>query len=260
MKLYSFSIKIIWFSSYCLFLSACTVLTTTTPPNPINEPGQLVLAAPDISHVVQFGDTLYAIARRYGKNPTDIAVDNRLNAPYNLTPGQALRIRAATSVAVNPPTSPGPLSQQPTKQIDHDYRNQPQVVNPNASTDKQCAPPVAWQWPAQGQVTNTISQIGNRGLLIYGYVGQTVRAAGSGQVIYSGPGQPGYPNLLIIKHNNAFISVYARNRKRLVNEGGRVIAGQAIAEMDDDANGRGVLHFEIRCQGKAMEAWNYLKN
>lgn len=260
MKLSPFSTKIIWFSSYCLFLSACTVLTTATPPDPVNEPNQRALAAPEISHIVQFGDTLYAIARRYGKNPTDIAADNRLTAPYNLTPGQVLRIRAATPVAVSPPTAPGPLSQKPTKQLSGNYPKQPIVVNPNASADKQCAPPVEWQWPAQGEVMNTISQIGNRGLLIYGFVGQTVRAAGNGRVIYSGPGQPGYPNLLIIKHNNAFISVYAKNRKRLVSEGTQVIAGQAIAEMDDDTSGRGVLHFEIRCQGKAMEASNYLRN
>lgn len=237
----------------CLLLSACTVVQ---PPPAESTPNDIhTLGVADTSHVVQSGDTLYAIARRYSKNPQEIAADNALTPPYSLTVGQLLRIRNVAT-PVNPATPPGPLSQQPTKQVRPDYREQPQVVKP--TTDKQCSPAVTWQWPAQGKVADTISSIGHRGLLIHGFVGQTVRAAASGQVIYSGTGQPGYPNLIIIKHNNAFISVYAQNRKQLVSESARVIAGQAIAEMGDDNSGQGILQFEIRCHGKAMDAWGYL--
>ncbi|OQW88245.1 MAG: hypothetical protein BWK78_08530 [Thiotrichaceae bacterium IS1] len=83
-------------------------------------------------------------------------------------------------------------------------------------------------------------------------------AAASGRVTYSGSSYDGYPNAIVIQHNDAFSSLYAFNRKRQVQESAYVTGGQTIAEMGTDVSGRAVLHFEIRCHGKALDPLSYL--
>jgi lipoprotein NlpD len=98
----------------------------------------------------------------------------------------------------------------------------------------------------------------NQGINIAGKNGQDVRAAADGVVVYSGAGLIGYGELLIIKHNNEWISAYAHNQKRLVAEGTRVKAGQLIAEMGQTGTIRSMLHFEIRRNGKPVDPLLYL--
>ena len=119
---------------------------------------------------------------------------------------------------------------------------------------------MAWRWPADGQVTAgyVAGDPMRQGIDIGGQSGAPVRAAADGTVVYSGNGLIGYGELIIVKHNPAFLSAYGHNRKRLVQEGDRVKAGQTIAEMGSSAANRDELHFEIRRNGKPSNPLDYL--
>src|SRR5690606_14165108 len=126
------------------------------------------------------------------------------------------------------------------------------------------APPakssVDWRWPTEGQV---LSRFANgdptrQGVDIAGRSGQAVRAAGDGVVVYSGSGLVGYGELVIVKHDEQWLSAYGHNRSRQVNEGAKVKAGQQIAEMGSTGPARDMLHFEIRYDGKPVDPLQYL--
>ncbi|HZV37269.1 MAG TPA: peptidoglycan DD-metalloendopeptidase family protein, partial [Pseudoxanthomonas sp.] len=117
-----------------------------------------------------------------------------------------------------------------------------------------------WRWPADGTVAGTYAA-GNatrQGIDIAGKEGQPVRAAADGVVVYSGAGLVGYGELVIIKHSESWLSAYGHNRRRLVNEGQNVKAGQQIAEMGHSGASRDMLHFEIRYNGKPLDPQEYL--
>jgi lipoprotein NlpD len=120
---------------------------------------------------------------------------------------------------------------------------------------------ITWQWPASGKVVGGFEAGGGgdgAGLNITGSMGDPVRAAASGTVVYSGNGLIGYGELIIIKHNDTFLSAYGHNSKRLVKEGDRVSAGQEIALMGASGAPRVELHFEIRKDGKPVDPLGYL--
>ena len=119
---------------------------------------------------------------------------------------------------------------------------------------------VSWRWPADGAVIGRFAagDATKQGVDIAGSSGQPVRAAGDGVVVYSGGGLVGYGELIIVKHNDAWLSAYGHNRTRLVNEGQNVKAGQQIAEMGRSGASRDMLHFEIRYNGKPVDPQLYL--
>ncbi|MGC3964634.1 MAG: peptidoglycan DD-metalloendopeptidase family protein [Rhodocyclaceae bacterium] len=117
---------------------------------------------------------------------------------------------------------------------------------------------VEWMWPATGKVIATFNDTTNKGVDIAGSAGQPVMAAGAGTVLYVGSSLRGYGNLVIIRHNNAFLSAYAHNKEILVKEGQAVQKGQKIASMGDSDADRVMLHFEIRRQGKPVDPTKYL--
>lgn len=117
---------------------------------------------------------------------------------------------------------------------------------------------VGWIWPSSGKVLSAYSESGNRGLDIGGKAGDPVFAAGEGKVVYAGNGLRGYGQLVIVKHNNTFLSAYAHNQKILVKEGQQVGKGQKIAEMGNTDSDVVKLHFEIRRQGKPIDPLTYL--
>jgi lipoprotein NlpD len=118
---------------------------------------------------------------------------------------------------------------------------------------------VQWVWPASGKLIHGFNQGPNpKGVAIGGAAGQAVIASASGKVVYSGSGLRGYGKLIIIKHNNEYLSVYAHNRQLLVREGERVARGQRIAEMGNSDSDRTELHFEIRRFGKPVDPLKYL--
>jgi len=116
-----------------------------------------------------------------------------------------------------------------------------------------------WMWPTQGKIIKGFSESGSaRGIDIAGTMGQPVVAAGPGKVIYSGSDLRGYGKLVIIKHDNTFLSVYAHNSNILVKEGQQITKGQKIAEMGNTDTDQVKLHFEIRQQGKSVDPMKYL--
>ena len=112
---------------------------------------------------------------------------------------------------------------------------------------------VRFSWPVGGRVVQPFDGVSNKGLLLSGKVGDAVLAAADGRVIFSGQGPRGYGNLIIIKHSNEMLSVYAHNRSLAVKEGQQVTRGQKIAELGDAGNGQPALHFEVRQGGKPVD-------
>ena len=118
---------------------------------------------------------------------------------------------------------------------------------------------IDWAWPASGKVIAGFSETANlKGIDIAGKSGQPVVASGPGKVVYAGTGLRGYGKLIIIKHNNTFLSAYAHNREILVKEGQQVTRGQKIAEMGDSDADQVMLHFEIRRFGKPVDPAKFL--
>ncbi len=201
--------------------------------------------------VVQRGQSVYRIATENGLTALDLALWNDIPPPYIIHPGQRLRLypggQRSVVAASAPPRragSPVPRSAAPV--------NTP-VVAPSAST-------LGWRWPADGGVVETFAggDPTRQGIDIAGKGGQPVRAAADGVVVYSGSGLVGYGELVIVKHNEQWLSAYGHNRARLVNEGQRVQAGQQIAEMGRSGASRDMLHFEIRYNGKPVDPQQYL--
>jgi lipoprotein NlpD len=122
--------------------------------------------------------------------------------------------------------------------------------------------PAGWAWPTKGTLISRYSSNGslNKGIDIGGDLGQPVLAASGGTVVYAGNGLRGYGELIIIKHNETYVSAYGHNRRLLVREGQQVKVGQTIAEMGSTGTDRVKLHFEIRRQGKPVDPLQYLPN
>ena len=186
-----------------------------------------------------------------------------LKLPYS---EQALAQMQQSNAAVPPPMTASPPA--------------PPIVVPPPAATSTTAPPVSppaagrvesarvpeidgggidWAWPASGKVIAGFSETANlKGIDIAGKSGQPVVASGPGKVVYAGTGLRGYGKLIIIKHNNTFLSAYAHNREILVKEGQQVTRGQKIAEMGDSDADQVMLHFEIRRFGKPVDPAKFL--
>lgn len=204
---------------------------------------------------VQRGDTMYRIAVNNGISPMDLALWNNIAAPYTIYPGQTLRLypgggTSRPSTASTRPATPASSTSRPTQA--------PTPVAPPAGVPANSG--FAWRWPADGQLVGRFVQgdASKQGIDIAGTAGQPVRAAADGVVVYSGSGLVGYGELIIIKHSETWLSAYGHNRKRLVNEGQAVKAGQQVAEMGRSGTSRDMLHFEIRYNGRPVDPLVYL--
>ncbi len=192
---------------------------------------------------VRGGDTLQEIAFRYRLDVRDLARWNRISDPDRIFVGQVLSLVPSKSSAGK--TAAGAPKNDRTVP-----RAAPARTTP--------AGEITWQWPTRGDARRAVASSGSVGLDIRGHRGQPVRAAAPGKVVYSGSGLRGYGQLIIVKHNEDFLSAYAHNDRLLVEEGASVAAGQKIALMGDSDAKEVMLHFEIRRQGKAVEPLNYL--
>jgi len=222
-----------------------------TPKVSVAQPGRTV--------VVRKGDTLYNLARTYNITPRDLSAWNGLSDPNTIYPGQTLRLYPSSSGTI---VSLPPVTTPPS---DSSSSSSSASTTPSVSTTPSAPPStnsgIAWQWPTEGQVTGRFAPNDptKEGIDIAGSNGQAVRATASGVVIYSGaPPTLYYGELIIIKHNDHWLSAYGHNRKRLVSEGQRVNAGQQIAEMGRTGTDRDILHFEIRHDGKPVDPLRYL--
>ena len=219
-------------------------------------------------HIVSEGDTLYSIAWRYNFDYKKVASWNEVKAPYTIYPGQVIRLKPVlkkkgtnlqsptetTNKSVKKTVPKQPL---PKKEVKPIVKKATQLAkkSPSKALPKG---PVKWNWPSNGKIARTNSPTAKKGLNILGRAGQDVKAAAAGEVVYSGGGLVGYGKLIIIKHNDTFLSAYAYNSKLLVKEGDIVRAGQAISKMGQDHTGRTLLHFEIRQNGKPVNPVKYL--
>jgi lipoprotein NlpD len=216
-------------------------------------------------HIVTKGDTLYSIAWRYSFDFKQVANWNQIRSPYTIYPGQMIRLKPTLKKKGQPLAKPAtttkkaipkkPLPKKTPKLV----QKKTQVAVKKKST-KAALPkgPVKWSWPTKGKLVKSNSPTSKKGIDISGSAGQRIKAAAAGEVVYSGGGLLGYGKLIIIKHNETYLSAYAYNSKLLVKEGDRVNVGQAISEMGQDHTGRNVLHFEIRQNGKPINPTKYL--
>ncbi len=131
---------------------------------------------------------------------------------------------------------------------------------PTASSTSDSAPISTWRWPTDGKVIENFSATegGNKGIDIAGSKGQAIIATASGRVVYAGNALRGYGNLIIIKHNDDYLSAYAHNDTMLVREQQEITAGQKIATMGSTGTSSTRLHFEIRYKGKSVNPLRYL--
>ncbi|HGM5581577.1 TPA: peptidoglycan DD-metalloendopeptidase family protein [Pseudomonas putida] len=225
-------------------------------------------------YVVKPGDTLFSIAFRYGWDYKELAARNGIAAPYTIRPGQPIRFSSGAG-GTTTVVSSGPSSSSRTTVIRRPVGTQ---TPPATNSDKPATPSPAttaptvtqvpaaeravggWTWPANGVLIGKFASNGslNKGIDIAGDLGQPVFAASDGAVVYAGSGLRGYGELIIIKHNDTYVSAYGHNRRLMVREGQQVKAGQTIAEMGSTGTDRVKLHFEIRRQGKPVDPLQFL--
>ncbi|MBK6007405.1 peptidoglycan DD-metalloendopeptidase family protein [Ramlibacter ginsenosidimutans] len=254
------------------------VATETTHAGPL--PGAENAGKPGY-YTVRPGDTLLRIALESGQNWRDIARWNGLDNPNVIEVGQVLRVGpppGGTAVAVAPPASspasapaPAVAAQPPASAASSAPRpvaSAAPAPAPAPSSTPAPTPPastgpdddIAWGWPTvgAGTVLAGFDEQKNKGLDIGGRAGDPVLAAADGRVVYAGAGLRGYGNLIILKHNNTYLTAYAHNQSLLVKEDQAVRKGQKIAEMGSTDTDRVKLHFEIRRQGKPVDPTRYL--
>ncbi|MFT5657870.1 MAG: lipoprotein NlpD [Gammaproteobacteria bacterium] len=202
-------------------------------------------------YTVKSTDTLYSIAWRYGLDYKELAHWNQISDEYIINLGQRLIMHEpdnlpAVQVAVATPTINQSMAIPAT----------PEPVKPPDNSE----PPARWLWPVKGEVLNSFSlkQLDRRGIDIAGTLGQPIRASAAGRVVYSGNGLAGYGNLIIIKHNDNYLSAYAYCKERLVSEGATIQAGSIIAKMGRLKSKSARLHFQIRKNGKPVDPIKYL--
>ncbi|HSG64426.1 MAG TPA: peptidoglycan DD-metalloendopeptidase family protein [Gammaproteobacteria bacterium] len=202
-------------------------------------------------HVVQPGETLHAIAWRHGLDYKDLARWNRLSNPDLLLVGQRLSLRppSVQPAAGASSSSPAPRSSPATPEP----RAQPLPAPPRV-------PPPRWSWPTRGPLLHAFgSREGlSNGIAIGGQLGQDVRAAAAGRVVYAGSGLQAYGQLVIINHNDSFLSAYGFNERLVVAQGEDVESGQVIARMGLGPERRPQLHFEIRQNGTPVDPLRHL--
>lgn len=225
-----------------------------------------------VRHTVQKGDTLYSIAWRYGQDYRQVAAWNHIDAPYEIYVGEELLIippnrysgpKDLPNRTASPPAGRSQHRSQPSRQQSDARESAATRVSKTPVSRKRSVEGgrVDWAWPTDGKLAARFSvKSGKKGVDIAGESGQSIRAAAPGAVVYSGNGLIGYGNLLIIKHNNSYLSAYGHNKKLLVKEGDKVNKGQEIAKMGQTSRSGSILYFEIRRGGKPVDPLKYLPN
>jgi len=202
--------------------------------------GQSTWQSDSQSHIVRRGETLFSISWRYGKDPDDVARWNRLGDGSLIYPGQVIRLTPPSGSTSRSSTTSRP-STKPLPQIP-------------------AQPAPKWSWPTAGRINVLFGAKPGTGtgVLINGKIGQPILAAASGRVVYAGSGLIGYGQLIILKHNETYLSAYGYTASLLVKEGQEVKKGQKIATMGEGPERKPRLHFEIRRNGKPVNPKPFL--
>ena len=224
--------------------------TSAGSPAPVSTRTSAQASAGAGYHVVQRGDTLYSIAWRYGRDWRDLAARNRIPEPYVIKPGDRLYLEgtAPRAVATARPQSSAGSRQQPAAA--------PRPAPTRAPPSVPAAAELKWTWPVDGEVVRAFSAGGprpNQGLDMRAREGSALQASAAGEVVYAGSGLRGFGQLVIVKHDEHWLSAYAHNSPTLVREGQRVSLGDRLAVLDGSSERSRVVHFEIRRQGSPVD-------
>jgi lipoprotein NlpD len=216
------------------------------------------------TYTVKPGDTLIRISLDTGTRVSDLARWNAIENPDRIEVGQVLKVSppAGETVATTKPVPPSKVDARPLPPTGAASGSTSAAASPIApassagasSASHDADADLQWAWPAVGAVTTPFDDGKNKGVNIAGKPGDPVYAAADGQVVYAGSGLYGYGNLVIVKHNQTYLTAYAFNRTLLVKEDQAVKRGQKIAEMGSTGSTERVqLHFEIRRLGKPID-------
>ncbi len=257
---------------------------TTQAGVPVKQPPGFENAGKAGYYTVKPKDTLIGIGLEAGQSHKEIARWNNLENPNKIEVGQVLRVAppvavvavvsdngvavakpVATSAATATPIAPGGQAAKPASapasgaSASAAAASAPVVASTaSASAGASAEEDLGWIWPSSGPVLAGFDDAKNKGLDIGGTAGDAVAASADGKVVYAGAGLRGYGNLIILKHNNTYLTAYAHNQTLLVKEDQSVKKGQKIAEMGNSDADRVKLHFEVRRQGKPVDPSKYL--
>ncbi|MER0497295.1 peptidoglycan DD-metalloendopeptidase family protein [Aeromonas hydrophila] len=231
------------------------------------------------TYQVRPGDTLSSIGRQFGMSNQTLAQSNNLQAPYALQVGQVLNVQSASSgsgssqmVAATRPVvtqSSGPKPLAPaTSGTTTPFIKQKTIAQPSSKEYAQVKEQksdnsyskLSWHWPTKGRIVEgfSVAEQGNKGIDIAGQKGQPIYAASGGKVVYAGSALRGYGKLIILKHDDDYLSAYAHNDELRVKEGDSVKGGSVIANMGSTDAPDVRLHFEIRYRGKSINPMSHL--
>ncbi len=250
---------------YCITIIGLTGCQSNTDYIPVDSRPQ----PPGIKidyHIVRPGETLYSIAWLYNMDFRKLAAANFITSPYIIRPKQRLSLKPSKKqLAKASPSASTPPYQAPTKVKPKAINitkkgSDSNKLNDNVLNKYNTKGGVRWRWPTKGPILRKFSLQGdvNKGIDLGGNLGEAVHSAGDGTVVYAGSGLLGYGNLIIIKHNQEFLSAYAHNSNLLIEEGSNVKVGQVIAEIGSSGTDRNKLHFEVRREGKPVNPLYYL--
>lgn len=251
--------------SLAVLVAACS--TTANKPAPVTDrsAGSVPATSPAVAalpgaenagkpgyYTVKRGDTLIRIGLENGQSPRDLARWNNLENPNLIEVGQVLRVVPPEGSAVataKPAAVPTPVRPPEAKPS-----TAPAASPTTAAADEE----LRFVWPVKGTLLEGFDEARNKGLDLGGRPGDPVNAAADGRVVYAGAGLRGYGNLIILKHNNTYLTAYAHNQTLLVKEDQTVRQGQKIAEMGSSDADRVKLHFEVRRNGKPVDPAKHL--
>ncbi|MFM1895569.1 MAG: hypothetical protein RLZZ385_643 [Pseudomonadota bacterium] len=239
--------------------------STSAPRGSISSVSRATPAAAERAntHRVRRGDTLYSIAFQYDLDFRSLAIANNLSPPYTILVDQVLNLDASRPVSttpVPPPTTSGTVvsNNRVASARAAETTTTTNVIRRSIEAPRSGEP--QWRWPMQGPILRNFQATSgaDKGIDIGGVAGQPVYAAADGDVVYAGNTIQGSGNLIILRHNDRYLSAYAMNRTLLVSEGARIRAGDTIAEMGQGPDGVPKLHFEIRLDGKPVDPLRFL--
>jgi lipoprotein NlpD len=246
-----------------VFLVACSTTQRPAPvvdrkqparaSTPASKPAPAAVA--EGSYIVKKGDTLYSIALENGADYREIAAWNKLSDPTKINIGQVLRVTPPEESRVQVGRAKLPERGE-ARPLDLPPPASSKTPPPQASKPESSA--ADFIWPARGKVIAGFAEPRRKGIDIDGKLGDPVIAAAAGRVTYTGTGIPGLGKLVVIKHDNGFITVYAHNKDILVKEQQAVKRGQKIAEVGNTDADRPKLHFQIRKGSAAVDPMRYL--
>ena len=233
--------------------------------------GQILRVPANSYHIVKRGDTLYAISRRYGITPQKLAEYNGIAAPYTLRVGQRLSLNGKNNISSTSasPNTYSSNSAQTAKRPTTSISNTKSVAQTKTTTFGKTTTvsktrKTKFAWPVRGTIISKYGTIGkgraNDGINIKAPQGTTVKAADKGTVAYAGNELKGFGNLILVRHDDGWITAYAHNEKLLVKKGQRVVRGEKIATVGTTGGVNSPqLHFEIRAGKNPVNPTAYLQ-